>query len=104
MHDKGKLFAIVNPSAQHFESKICPAQITLFSKKKFAACITDSVLQKYGDTNSARSRCTSFGSYFINGNQNPFYVGANYVSINSKLQHAPPPRAAPGNLNFLKFD
>ena len=26
-----------------------------------------------------------------------------YVSINSKLHH-PPPRADPGNLNFLKFD
>ena len=35
------------------------------------ACRTDAVLRKYGDTSA---RCTSFGPYFNNGNQNPFHI------------------------------
>ena len=40
-------------------------------QKKSPACTTDAVLRKYGDTSA---RCTSFGPYFNNGNQNPFYI------------------------------
>ena len=40
-------------------------------KKNSPACTTDAVLRKYGDT---LARCTSFGPYFNNGNQNPFYI------------------------------
>ena len=35
------------------------------------ACTTDAVLRKYGETSE---RCTSFGPYFNNGIQNPFYI------------------------------
>ena len=40
-------------------------------QKNSPACTTDAVLRKYGDTSA---RCTSFGPYFNNGNQNPFYI------------------------------
>ena len=40
-------------------------------QKNSPACRTDAVLRKYGDTSE---RCTSFGPYFNNGNQNPFYI------------------------------
>jgi hypothetical protein len=63
IHDKGKLFPIVDSMARHYESKILTLQ-SLYSPKE---CTTDAVLQKYGDT---LARCTSFGPYFNNGNQN----------------------------------
>jgi hypothetical protein len=40
-------------------------------QKNSPACTTDAILRKYGDT---LARCTSFGPYFNNGNQNPFYI------------------------------
>ena len=40
-------------------------------QKNSPACTTDAVLRKYGDTSA---RCTSFGPYCNNGNQNPFYI------------------------------
>jgi transposase-like protein len=40
-------------------------------QKNSPACTTDAVLRKYGDTSA---RCTSFGPYFNNRNQNPFYI------------------------------
>ena len=40
-------------------------------QKNSPACTTDAVLRKYVDTSV---RCTSFGPYFNNGNQNPFYI------------------------------
>jgi hypothetical protein len=39
-------------------------------QKNSPACTTDAVLRKYVDTSA---RCTSFGPYFNNANQNPFY-------------------------------
>jgi hypothetical protein len=43
IHDKGKLFPIVDPTARHFESKILTLK-SLYSP----ACTTDAVLRKYG--------------------------------------------------------
>jgi hypothetical protein len=40
-------------------------------QKNLPACTTNAVLRKYGGTSA---RCTSFGPYFNNGNQNPFIL------------------------------
>jgi hypothetical protein len=40
-------------------------------QKNSPACRTNALLRKYGDTSA---RCTSFGPYFNNGNQNQFYI------------------------------
>ena len=50
LHNKGKRFTIVDPSVRHFESKI-RALKSLYSPKH-AACRTDAVLRKYGDTSA----------------------------------------------------
>jgi hypothetical protein len=40
-------------------------------QKNSPACTANAVLRKYGGTSA---RCTSFGPYFNNGIQNPFYI------------------------------
>ena len=47
IHDKSKLFPIVDPTARHFESKILTLK-SLYSPKKSPAYTTDAVLRKYG--------------------------------------------------------
>jgi hypothetical protein len=69
LQDKGKRFTIVDPSVQHFGSKILPPSNRF--KINSPVSRTDAVIRKYGDTSA---RCTSFGPYFNNGNQNPFYI------------------------------